>query len=127
MIGFGQEHAALQVCGATRAGAEGAEGKAGRRASGASVKGLMKEAGEDLATLLRHPVYVCTILGQTLYTGAAPQKQPAHAHGLQPLAQLLLVPPLGGRPDEVWDAGSVNRGTERALGCWAALGIDAAL
>ena len=37
----------------------------------ASAKAIVEEAGQDLVTLFRHPVYVCTILGQTLYTGAS--------------------------------------------------------
>ena len=62
----------------------------------AGVGGLVREAGADLATLLRHPVYVCTIAGQTLYTGAAQENADYEClqasaplpHKLPPLVQL---------------------------------------
>ena len=56
--------------------AEGGEahgGKGGGRGRRwGAAKGIVHEAGQDVGTLFRHPVYVCTIAGQTLYTGALP-------------------------------------------------------
>ena len=46
-----------------------AGGKGGKRAWKASAEGILREAGQDLVTVCRHPVFVCTVGGQTLYTG----------------------------------------------------------
>ncbi|CAL8463948.1 g3483 [Coccomyxa elongata] len=40
----------------------------GPREWGTGLVGAVKEAASDLVTVCRHPVYVCTIGGQTLYT-----------------------------------------------------------
>ena len=56
----------------------------GPREWGTGLVGAVKEAASDLVTVCRHPVYVCTIGGQTLYTGMGPassQLSSATAHG----------------------------------------------
>lgn len=55
---------------AENGGLHGAEGKGRAQRWGANAKALVQEAAQDVVTLFRHPVYVCTIAGQTLYTGA---------------------------------------------------------
>ena len=52
---------------------EGAEGR--RESMSHKVKGAVQELAEDVATLCKHPVYLSTVAGQTLYTGQLPCPQ----------------------------------------------------
>ena len=56
---------------ADRTPAEVARGVKGPKGFGRGLAGAVREVGEDLVTVCRHPVYVCTVGGQTLYTGAS--------------------------------------------------------
>ncbi len=56
---------------ADRTPAEVAKGVKGLKGFGRGLAGALREVGEDLVTVCRHPVYVCTVGGQTLYTGAS--------------------------------------------------------
>ena len=43
---------------------------AGQKRPARQIKGAVQELAQDVATLFTHPVYISTIAGQTLYTGA---------------------------------------------------------
>ena len=44
--------------------------EAGQKRPAGQIKGAVQELAQDVATLCTHPVYISTIAGQTLYTGA---------------------------------------------------------
>lgn len=48
----------------------------GPKAWGTGLVGALREVTGDLLTVCRHPVYVCTVGGQTLYTGATSPYSP---------------------------------------------------
>ena len=41
----------------------------GRKGLAGKLKGAVQELAGDVVTLCRHPVYLSTVAGQTLYTG----------------------------------------------------------
>ena len=45
-------------------------GAAEQKRPAGRIKGAVQELAQDVATLCIHPVYISTIAGQTLYTGA---------------------------------------------------------
>ena len=42
----------------------------GQKRPAGKLEGAVRELAQDVATLCIHPVYISTIAGQTLYTGA---------------------------------------------------------
>ena len=63
----------LLLCAGGEKRREGAEGR--KESLSHKMKGAVQELAEDVATLCKHPVYLSTVAGQTLYTGQLPCPQ----------------------------------------------------
>lgn len=77
----------LLLCAGGEKRREGAEGR--KESLSHKMKGAVQELAEDVATLCKHPVYLSTVAGQTLYTGQLPCPQPPQS-GPSSLARYVL-------------------------------------